>query len=90
MDRITIDQLNRMEQKLDHVIEGQKFAINYENVDTLQGFYEQEILAEEGQLHYLAKDEKVKEFFEGLIQEEEPEEEEQKEEKNFRNVPFQN
>lgn len=86
MDRITIDQLNRMEQKLDHVIEGQKFAINYENVQTLQGFYEEEIVNEKGELHYLAKDEKLKAFFEGLIQEEEDQEE--TEEKEYENKPF--
>lgn len=90
MDRITIDQLNRMEQKLDHVIEGQKFALNYESVDTLQGFYEQEIVAEDGKLHYLAKDNKVKEFFENLIQEEQIEEEDTEDKRDFENKPFKN
>lgn len=86
MDRITIDQLNRMEQKMDSLIEGQKFAINFQGIEILQEFYEDEIVNEEGKLHYLKDDKKLKDFFENLIIEETNEE--MNEEKEFENKPF--
>lgn len=89
MDRDGYAQLNRMEEKIDHMINGQKLHMNLDTVDTLEQFYESEIVDPEGELHYLVKDEKLKAFFENLVEEvPEDEVEEETEEKKFGNKPF--
>lgn len=73
----------------DNVIEGQKLSMNLESTDVLAGFYEEEILNQEGKLSHLQKDEKVKEFFEEIIKEqEELDEEEEKEEEQYSQNTF--
>lgn len=76
MDKQTYQQLDRMEGKINHLIDGVKLVMNLDTVEVLKGFYEEEIENKEGNLHHLNKDPKVKAFFDELIEEETDEENE--------------
>ena len=71
MDKQTYMQLDRMEQKIDHAIEGIKLTMNLDSVDTLENWYEEEVLNPKGKLHHLKDDEKLKTFIESLVKTEE-------------------
>lgn len=70
MDRQGYAQLNRIEEKLDHAIEGIKLGMNLDAIEVLEDWYEAEVLNEKGKLHHLNKDEKLKDFINELVQEE--------------------
>lgn len=85
MDRITIEQLNRMEQKLDDIQRVQEEVINIEVSAIITQFYEEEVTNPQGQLHYLKDDQVLKTFVEKLTKEDE---EETTTEEEYRNEEF--
>lgn len=88
MDRLTLQQLDRIEQNQNRIIEMQQYIINNEGIEVLTGFYEEEIQNPDGKLHYLHKDTKLKEFFEQLDKEETTKKKEEEQEEKYTNTPF--
>lgn len=90
MDKNAYLQLDRIERNTNEILRRQEAIVDMDGTEILQTFYEEEIANKEGALHYLAKDEKLKSYFEELEIEEDTDNEEQEEEQEgeYSSKPF--
>lgn len=75
MDRITINQIDRIEQRIEQLTQMIQHIISNEQEETLKGWYDEEVDNKQGQLHHLKSDKKLEEFINNLDEDTEEEEE---------------
>lgn len=90
MDRQTYAQLDQIEETTQRIEQLVGTILVKKEIETIQGFYEEEIENPKGELHYLVKDQKLKKFIEKLGEEEttEEQEEETTQETEYRQTKF--